>query len=102
LGSHFDQTEQGRTLRILTLIDEYTRQALAIHVGYSIRGVDAITVLGAAIERYGAPHHVRSDSGPEFVAKAIQDCKRRSRLFTFSLVRLGNKPSSRVSTTSCG
>ena len=41
----FDQTEQGRTLRILTLIDEYTKQALAIHAGYSIRAVDAITVL---------------------------------------------------------
>jgi putative transposase len=68
-----DQTEQGRTLRILTLIDEYTKQALAIHVSYSIRAVDAITVLEAAINRYGAPKHVRSDNGPEFIAKAIQD-----------------------------
>ena len=69
----FDQTEQGRTLRILTLIDEYTKQALAIHVGYSIRAVDAITVLEAAVERYGAPQNIRSDNGPEFIAKAIQD-----------------------------
>jgi putative transposase len=69
----FDQTEQGRTLRILTLIDEYTKQALAIHAGYSIRAVDAITVLEAAVERYGAPHYLRSDNGPEFLAKAIQD-----------------------------
>ena len=69
----FDQTEQGRTLRILTLIDEYTKQALAIHVGYSIRAVDAIIVLEAAMERYGAPRHLRSDNGPEFIAKAIQD-----------------------------
>ena len=66
----YDQTEQGRTLRILTLMDEFTKQALAIHVGYSIRAVDAITVLEAAIERYGAPQHVRSDNGPEFIAKA--------------------------------
>src|SRR5215470_3848812 len=63
-----DQTEQGRTLRILTLIDEYTKEALAIHVSYSIRAVDAITVLEAAIERYGIPQHVRSDNGPEFIA----------------------------------
>ena len=69
----YDQTEQGRTLRILTLMDEFTKQALAIHVGYSIRAVDAITVLEAAIERYGAPQHVRSDNGPEFIAKASQD-----------------------------
>ena len=68
-----DQTEHGRTLRILTLIDEYTKEALAIHVSYSIRAVDAITVLEAAIERYGAPQYVRSDNGPEFIAKAIQD-----------------------------
>ena len=47
----YDQTEHGRTLRILTLMDEYTKQALAIHVGYSIWAVDAITVLEAAIER---------------------------------------------------
>jgi putative transposase len=68
-----DQTEAGRTLRILTLIDEYTKQALAIHLGYSIRAVDAITVLEATIERYGAPQHMRSDNGPEFIAQAIQD-----------------------------
>jgi putative transposase len=68
----FDQTEQGRILRILTLIDEYTKQALAIHVGYSIRAVDAVTVLEAAIERYGPPQHLRSDNGPEFIAKAIR------------------------------
>jgi putative transposase len=68
-----DQTEHGRVLRMLTLIDEYTKEALAIHVSYSIRAVDAITVLEAAIERYGAPKHVRSDNGPEFIAKAIQD-----------------------------
>jgi putative transposase len=68
-----DQTEHGRTLRILTLIDEYTKQALAIHVGYSIRAVDAIRVLKAAIASPGTPKHVRSDNGPEFIAKAIQD-----------------------------
>jgi len=49
----YDQTEQGRTLRILTLIDEHTKECLTIHAGYSIRAVDAITVLEAAIQRYG-------------------------------------------------
>jgi putative transposase len=69
----YDHTEQGRSLRILTLIDEYTKECLAIHIGYSIRAVDAITVLEAAIERYGTPKHLRSDNGPEFIAQAIQD-----------------------------
>ena len=68
-----DQTEMGSPFRILTLIDEYTKQALATHVAWSIRAVDAITVIEAAIERYGLPEHLRSDNGPEFIAYAIRD-----------------------------
>jgi transposase InsO family protein len=68
-----DQTENGSRFRILTLIDEYTRQCLAIHVAWSIRAVDVITVVEAAFERYGRPAHLRSDNGPEFIAYAIQD-----------------------------
>lgn len=68
-----DQTENGTRFRILTLIDEFTRQCLAIHAGWSIRAIDAITVIEAAIARYGAPAHLRSDNGPEFIAYAIQD-----------------------------
>ncbi len=68
-----DQTERGSKLRMLTLIDEYTRQCLAVHVAWSIRAVDVITVVEAAMERYGTPQHLRSDNGPEFIANAIQD-----------------------------
>lgn len=68
-----DQTENGTRFRILTLIDEYTRQCLATHAGWSIRAVDVITVVEAAMERYGTPTHLRSDNGPEFIAYAIQD-----------------------------
>lgn len=68
-----DQTEQGSRFRILTLIDEHTRQCLAVHAGWSIRAVDVITVVEAAFERYGRPRHLRSDNGPEFIAYAIQD-----------------------------
>ena len=68
-----DQTENGTRFRILTLIDEYTRQCLATHAGWSIRAVDVITVVDAAMERYGMPEHLRSDNGPEFVAYEIQD-----------------------------
>ena len=50
-----DQTEDGSRLRILTLIDEHTRQVMAMHVARSIRAVDVITVVEAAIARYGAP-----------------------------------------------
>ena len=68
-----DQTERGSKLRMLTLIDEYTRQCLAVHVAWSIRAVDVITVVEAAMEKYGVPEHLRSDNEPEFIAYAIQD-----------------------------
>jgi len=68
-----DQTEHGSRFRILTLIDEHTRRCLAVHVGWSIRAVDVITVVEAAFERSGRPRHLRSDNGPEFIAYAIQD-----------------------------
>ena len=68
-----DQTENGTRFRILSLIDEYSRRCLAVHVAWSIRAVNVITVVEAAIERHGRPRHLRSDNGPEFIAYAIQD-----------------------------
>jgi transposase InsO family protein len=68
-----DQTENGTRFRLLTLIDEHTRECLAVHVDWSIRAVDVITVVEAAMVRYGVPEHLRSDNGPEFIAYAIQD-----------------------------
>jgi transposase InsO family protein len=55
------------------LIDEHTRECLAVHGAWSIRAVDVITVVEAAMERFGVPEHLRSDNGPEFIAYAIQD-----------------------------
>jgi putative transposase len=68
-----DQTENGSSFRILTLIDEHTRQCLVIHPAWSIRAIDVITVVEAAIARYGVPEHLRSDNGPEFIAYCMQD-----------------------------
>jgi putative transposase len=68
-----DQTENGTRFRMLTLLDEHTRECLAVHVDWSIRAVDVITVVEAAMARYGSPRHLRSDNGPEFIAYAIQD-----------------------------
>jgi len=68
-----DQTENGTRFRVLTLLDEYTRQCLAVHMDWSIRAVDVITVVEAAMARHGTPRHLRSDNGPEFIAYAIQD-----------------------------
>jgi transposase InsO family protein len=68
-----DQTENGSCFRILTLLDEHTRQCLAIHPAWSIRAVDVITVVEAAIARFGAPEHLRGDNGPESIASCMQD-----------------------------
>ena len=68
-----DQTENGTRLRMLTVIDEYTREWLAVHVDWSIRAVDVIRVVEKAMQQYGPPGHIRSDNGPEFIAYAIQD-----------------------------
>lgn len=68
-----DQTANGSHFRILTLIDEYTRECLATHAGWSIKAVDVVTIIEMAIKKNGAPKHIRSDNGPEFIAYAVQD-----------------------------
>lgn len=77
-----DQTEAGSAFRILTLIDEHTRQCLATHVAWSIRAVDVLEVVYGAMQRHGTPQHIRSDNGPEFVAYAIQDWLEQKRIKT--------------------
>lgn len=67
---------------MLTLIDEHTRESLAMHAGWSIRAVDVIAVVEAAMERYEAPTHLRSDNGPKFIAYAIQDWLRERNVKT--------------------
>jgi putative transposase len=68
-----DQTENGSPFRVLTLIDEHTRQCLAAHAAWSIRGRDVLAVLEEAMRKHGVPEHIRSDNGPEFIADAVQD-----------------------------
>ena len=53
------------------LLEEHTRQCLAISSGWSIRAIDVITVVEAAIARYGVPEQLRSDTGPEFIASCM-------------------------------
>ena len=69
----FDRTEDGKPIKILTLIDEFTRESLCIHVARSIKSADLIGLLVAVMLERGMPAHIRSDNGPEFVAKAVRD-----------------------------
>ena len=68
----FDQTEDGGTLKVMPVVDEYTRECLALVVARSITSSDVTRVLGRLIAERGEPGHVRSDNGPEFVAEAVR------------------------------
>jgi putative transposase len=67
----FDACANGQTLKCLTVIDEYTRECLAIDVGPSIRSGRVIEVLSKLVSVRGAPRYLRSDNGPEFVSRGI-------------------------------
>ena len=65
-----DRTAAGGTLKWLTLVDEYTRECLALHVAHSVTGAEVRRVLARVIGRRGAPTRIRSDNGSEFVCAA--------------------------------
>ncbi|MCJ7823295.1 MAG: IS3 family transposase, partial [Anaerolineales bacterium] len=66
-----DMTSDGRALRILSIVDEYTRECLGLEVKRSFKANDVVAVLEKLIRERGKPVYVRSDNGPEFVAKEI-------------------------------
>jgi putative transposase len=68
-----DRTHDGRKFRMLNLIDEFTRECLAIRVSRKLKAVDVIDMLSDLFILRGVPAHIRSDNGPEFVAKAVRD-----------------------------
>jgi putative transposase len=67
----FDACANGQQLKCLTVIDEHTREALAIDVAGSIRSGRLIEILTRLVSEHGAPKYLRSDNGPEFVSKAV-------------------------------
>jgi len=66
-----DRTASGKPLRWLTLVDEYTKECLALHVAASLTGREVRGVLARVIGRRGAPVSIRSDNGSEFVCEAL-------------------------------
>ena len=67
------RTADGRAFRILTLIDEYSRECLALLVNRRFTSLDVIDQLYKLFLLRGVPEHIRSDNGPEFTAKAIRN-----------------------------
>jgi transposase InsO family protein len=68
-----DRTHDGRKFRMLCIIDEFTREALAIRVKRRLNSMDVLETLADLIILRGPPTFVRSDNGPEFIAKALRD-----------------------------
>jgi putative transposase len=67
----FDACANGQQLKCLTVVDEFSRECLAIDVAGSIRSGRVIEVLAKLVSVHGSPQHLRSDNGPEFVCRAV-------------------------------
>ncbi|MCA0423171.1 MAG: IS3 family transposase [Proteobacteria bacterium] len=67
-----DRTHEGKKYRMLNVIDEFTHECLAIRLDRRLKSIDVIDVLSDLFILRGVPGHIRSDNGPEFVAKAVQ------------------------------
>ena len=66
-----DELFDGRRIRILTLVDNHTRESLAIHVAQRIRGMEVTEVLERVSKEQGRPRTIRVDNGPEFISKDV-------------------------------
>ena len=78
----YDRDERGRSLKWLVIEDEFTREGLALEVDRSMKTTDVLDVLAELMLIRGAPRHIRSDNGPEFIAKAMQDYLKRAEIDT--------------------
>jgi transposase InsO family protein len=67
-----DRTEDGRQLKMLPIVDEYTRECLSIEVGRSITAKEVVATLARLFSKRGEPKFIRSDNGPEFIARAAK------------------------------
>ena len=81
----YDATSSGRTMKVLTVVDEFTRLALAVHGAHSISAHTVKTVLAELFARHGAPAVMRSDSGGEFVASEAFDWLEETGTDTFHI-----------------
>ena len=73
LDFQFDETSDGRRLKLLNVVDEFTREALAMRVGRSCDADAVVATIETLVIERGAPQHLRMDNGPELVAWALRD-----------------------------
>ena len=103
----FDETVDYRRVKLFNIVDEHTREALAMRVGRRCDADQVVTVIEALVAERGAPEHLRMDNGPELIAWALRTGvgSPARTLATSSRDHRGRTPSSRASTavsvTSC-
>ena len=68
-----DKLSSGRAYKMLTVLDEYTREALCVQVRARMGSADVLEALYPLLLKHGKPDHIRSDNGPEFIAAGLQD-----------------------------
>jgi transposase InsO family protein len=77
-----DGTTRGGALRMLTILDEYTRECHVLRADRALKSGDVLEWMGKAIQQHGAPAYLRSDNGSEFIAKAVQAWLSKNRIKT--------------------
>ena len=81
----YDAVASGRTMKVLTVVDEFTRVALAVHGAYSITARTVKAVLAELFAAHGAPAVMRSDNGGEFIASEVVDWLEETGTDTFHI-----------------
>ena len=66
-----DELYDGRRIRVLTLVDNHTRESLAIQVSQRIRGIDVVQILEGLVKQHDRPKTIQVDNGPEFISKDL-------------------------------
>jgi transposase InsO family protein len=77
-----DRTTDGKALKWLSVVDEYTRECLVLEVRRSWKATVVIEAIGEAMKRTGTPKHIRSDNGPEFISDALKSWLSRAKVET--------------------
>jgi len=77
-----DGTTRGGAIRMLTILDEYTRECHVLRADRALKSDDVLEWMGRAIQEHGAPAYLRSDNGSEFIAKAVQAWLAENRIKT--------------------
>lgn len=78
IDMQFDETCDGRRLKLCNIVDEFTREALAMRVDRTCTATDVTAILDRLVAERGAPGHLRMDNGPELIAWALRDWCRLS------------------------